>query len=85
MAYSDYYGVEYKMSLTSMIVRPQTSLIAHSLTHSPTPSIDQSIDGSKDMLRTLNFTLFNDLRENARQICVRIYRKYNDILLIHSF
>ena len=37
------------------------------------------------MLRTLNFTLFYDLRENARQICVRIYRKYNDYLLIHSF
>ena len=77
MAYSDYYGVEYKMSLISMIIRrPSGHIINYSLTHSPTQSINQSIDGYRDTLRTLNFTLFYDLRENAWRICVRIYRKY---------
>ena len=74
MAYSDYYGVEYKMSLISMIIRRPSGHII--ITHSLTQSINQSIDGSRDTLRTLNFTLFYDLRENAWWICVRIYRKY---------
>ena len=77
MAYWDYYGVEYKMNLTSMIVRwPSSHIINCSLTHSPTPSIDQSIDqsidGSKDMLPTLNFTLFYDGKIPGRFTCVFI-------------
>ena len=53
MAYSDYYGAEYKMSLTSMIVRRLGSHIinyslaqslTHLLTHSLNPSINQSIN-----------------------------------------
>ena len=45
MAYWDYYGVEYKMSLTSMIVRRLSSHIINcSLTHSLTHSINRSIN-----------------------------------------
>ena len=51
MAYSDYHGAEYKISLTSMIVRRPSSHIiiyspTHSLTHSLTQSINQSINQS---------------------------------------
>ena len=45
MAYSDYYGVEYKMSLISMIIRRPSGhiIITHSLTHSINQSIDRWI------------------------------------------
>ena len=84
IAYSDYYWVEYKMSLTSIIIRrPSGHIINYSLTHSPTQSINQSIDGSRDTLRTLNFTLFYDLRKCLADLCA--YLSEIHCLLINTF
>ena len=66
MAYSDYYGAEYKISLTSVIVRrPSSHIIIYSPTHSLTHSLTQIINQSTN--QSINQSVSQSVSQSINQ------------------
>ena len=91
MAYSDYHGAEYKISLTSMIVRRPSSHIiiyspTHSLTHSLTHSFNQSINQSisqsvsqsinQSFIHSINQSFIQSINQSINQLINRWIQRY---------